>query len=296
MLSRHFKRYSFLPLLVLVFLLSLRTAEACSCAGSSTVLDAFNHSDVVVFVSAVSIEKKEPEKGAAPGRASDNYRGVKSTTMRVEQVFKGTVKVGDKMIFSQGGGGDCIWTFDEKDIGKKFLFYLTRHKNFTRWIASICGRSSHAHHASDDLLYLNNLDKVRNKTRISGTVNFSYGAGESVAGRKIRITGTNGTQELATNDDGVYEIYDLPAGRYFVEPEIPKGWKVGTYSLLSPSLDLDAMESLKKIPIILKANKHALLNITFEKDNGIRGYIYDPLGQPMNGVCLQRHSPKTFTN
>ena len=291
MLSRHLKQYSFLPLFLLIFLLSLRTAEACSCGASPTVLDAFNYSDVVVIVSAVSVEKAEPEKIAPPGQMSDgeNYvDGVKSTSMRVEQVFKGTLKVGDEMVFAQGGGADCIWTFNEGDIGKKFLFYLKRHKDSTRWTAGTCGRSRPVDYAGDDLLYLTNLNKVRNKTRLSGTLRFRYEAGESLAGRKIRIIGTKRTHELKTDDNGVYEIYDLPAGRYFVEPEIPKGWKVGRFWVgYSPSLDRNAKEgSLSKIPIILEANKHAGLDIVFEIDNVIRGHIYDPLGQPMKGVCL----------
>jgi len=287
MLARHLKS----PLFVLIFLLSLRTAEACSCGGAPTVLDSYNRSDVVVIVTAVSIEKAEPKEAAPPGQISDgtNYvDGVKSTSMRVEQVFKGTLKVGDEMIFLQGGGADCIWTFHEKDIGKKFLFYLRRFEESHRWIAGTCGRNKPVEYAADDLLYLNNLDKVRNKTRISGTLRFYYEANESLAGRKIRIIGTKGTQELKTDDNGVYEIYDLPAGRYFVEPEIPKGWKLGRYWLdYSPSVDRKAKDgSLQRIPIILEANRHAALDLVLEIDNVVRGHIYDPSGQPMNGVCL----------
>jgi len=290
--SRHLKRYSVLPLFCLIVLLNVQTAEACSCGGKPTVLDAFNLADVVVVVSAVSVEKAKPEQTAAPGRMSDgtNYvDGVKSTAMRVEQVFKGALKPGDEMIFLQGGGADCIWTFDENDIGKKFLFYLKQHREFARWMAGTCGRSRSIEYAGDDLLYLNNLSKVRNKTRISGTLRFLYdAAGESLAGRKVRITGAKGTVELKTDNDGVYEIYDLPAGRYFVEPEIPKGGKIAQYWVrYSPSLDRNAKElSLPKIPIVLEANRHAALDIMFEIDNAVRGHIYDPLGQPMKDVCL----------
>ena len=288
MSSRPLKPYSLL-LFLFVFLASAQSAEACSCGGSPTVLDSFNWAEVVVVVSAVSVEKAEPEKTAAPGRMSDgeNYvDGVKSTTMRVEQVFKGGLKVGEEMIFGQGGGADCVWTFSEQDIGKKFLFYL-KISPYTPWFAGTCGRSSYVEYKADDLLYLNNLEKVRNKTRISGTIRFRY-EGESLAGRKIRIVGTKGTQELKTDQNGVYEIYDLPAGRYFVEVEIPKGWKIAPYWLrYAPSLDRNAKDaSLQKIPIILEANKHAGLDLLFDVDNVIRGNIYDPLGQPMNGVCL----------
>ena len=291
MLARHVKRYSFLPLFFVIFLLSFRTAEACSCGGKPTVLDAYNFADVVVVVSAVSVEKAKPEQTAAPGRMSDgtNYvDGVKSTAMRVEQVFKGALKPGNEMIFLQGGGADCIWTFSEEDVGKKFLFYLKQHAEFSRWMAGTCGRSRPVEYAGDDLLYLTNLNKVRNKTRISGTVSFRYDAGENLAGRKIRIIGDKRTVELKTDDNGVYEIYDLPAGRYLIEPEIPKGGKIAQYWLRdSPSLDRNAKElSLPKIPIVLEANKHASLDITFDIDNAVRGHIYDPLGQPMKDVCL----------
>ena len=118
---------------------------------------------------------------------------------------------------------------------------------------------------------------------------FHYEAGESFADRKVRIIGPKGTQELKTDSNGVYEIYDLPAGRYFVEPEVPKGWKIAADWLrYSPSVDRNAKElSLPRIPIVLEANKHAGLDIMFEIDNAVRGHIYDPLGQPMKDVCLK---------
>ena len=103
MRSRHLRRYSLLLLLLFIFLLNSRTAEACSCGAAPTVLEAFNFSDIVVVVSVLSVEKATPEQSAAPGRMSDgrNYvDGVKSTTMRVEQVFKGALKVGDEMTFA----------------------------------------------------------------------------------------------------------------------------------------------------------------------------------------------------
>ncbi len=67
-------------------------------------------------------------------------------------------------------------------------------------------------YANDDLLYLNKLGKMRDKTRISGMIIFSGGDTPSAEGRKIRITGANKTQEVKTDEHGVYEIYDLPAG------------------------------------------------------------------------------------
>lgn len=284
-------RLRFLVLLIFVFLASAIAAHACSCGRGPTVLGAYEWAEVVVVVRAVSVEKAEPEKTAPEGQMSngENYvDGVKSTTMRVEQVFKGSAKIGDEMIFAQGGGADCIWTFNEKDIGNKYLFYLKRFGDSTAWVAGTCGRSNNVDHARDDLLYLNNLEKARGRTRISGTIGFAHDTGESVAGRKIQIIGARKQYEVKTDENGVYEIYDVPAGKYEIVPEIPKGWKVARFWLgYSPSfVGMEDRQSLKKIPIILEEKKHAGLDLRLDIDNAIRGYIHDPTGRPMNGVCV----------
>ena len=281
-----------MPLVLAVLLFCAPDASACSCGRERTVLDEYEWADVVVVVKAVAVEKAEPEKTAPPGRMSDgeNYvGGVKSTAVRVERVFKGNLKAGDEMTFGQGGGADCIWTFEEEDVGRRYLFYLKRFGNSAVWIAGTCGRSRGAEYAGDDLLYLDKMDKVRGKTRISGTVYFAGETGESVAGRKIKIVGAGHTYEVKTDENGVYEIYDVPAGRYSVEPELPRGWKVANSWLrYSPSFaGNNGDEATKQITIALADKKHAGLDLRFEVDNAIRGHVYDPSGRPMNGVCLR---------
>jgi hypothetical protein len=180
------------PFLFLAFLGAFQSVYACSCGRHATVLEAYDHADVVIIARAASVEKVGPERTAPNGQMSngrDYVDGVRSTAMRVEQVFKGSLRVGDEMIFAQGGGADCIWTFNEEDIGKRFLFYLKRFKESTVWIAGTCGRSHNVDYAGDDLLYLNNLDKTRGRTRISGTLSFEADTDDTVAGRKIRIAG-----------------------------------------------------------------------------------------------------------
>jgi len=215
--------------------------------------------------------------------------------MVVEKVFKGNLKAGDEMIFGQGGGADCIWTFDEESIDKQFLFYLPIFEDQKMWFASTCGRSRGVDYAIDDLLYLNNLSKVRGKTRISGTIGFEKETDLSVAGRKIRIIGANKTYEVKTNEDGVYEIYDVPAGKYLVEPELPAGWKIDQGWLrYSPSFIGDRVEtgSIKRVPIKLEEKSHAGLNLHFEIDNTIGGRVFDPNGKPMKSVCVQAVNPR----
>ena len=192
-----------IPLLLLSLAAALvcaRAAHACSCAETPTVLDSFERSDVVVVARAVSVEKTE--RAAPKGKMPDgtNYvDGIKSTTMRVERVFKGNLKVGDEMTFAQGGGADCMWTFDEDSVGAQFLFYLRSPRQGGKvWIAGTCGRSNSVEGAADDMLYLDKLDKVRGKTRVSGQVSFENDRDiMSVAGRTLRIKGADKTRVFA---------------------------------------------------------------------------------------------------
>ena len=91
----------------------------------------------------------------------------------------------------------------------------------------VARRSTGIEAATDDLLYLENIAKVRRKTRISGTV----GGGRknriyNVEGKKIRIIGPRKTYETKIDSHGVFEIYYLPAGKYLIKVETPAGWKI----------------------------------------------------------------------
>ena len=67
----------------------------------------------------------------------------------------------------------------------------------------------------DDLLYLENIAKVQGRTRVSGVVD---GDDENAAGQQVRITSKNKSYMATTDKNGVYELYDLPPGRYLTEP------------------------------------------------------------------------------
>lgn len=297
-LQRRFLHYLLLSILLCAFLLSTsQTASACSCGRRSTVLEEFDESDEVVIVRAISVEKVE---------STDEHHyvdNVRSTTMVVEKVFKGNLKVRDEIVFGQGGGADCIWTFDEKSVGHQFLFYLKRpdklagspylpSKDPGLWFAFGCGRSGGLSVVTDDLLYLESIKKVRGKTRISGTIGGWQNPDIDVEGKRIKIIGSKKTYVTKTDKDGVFEIYGLPPGKYFVEPEIPPGWKIDSYWLkFSPSVAefeywKPELKSPKQVEIVLEPKKHAGVNIVFELDNFVRGRVLDPTANPMSRVCV----------
>lgn len=284
-----------LYLLVVGLMIGLlfQEASACSCGPTPNVLDSFEHSKNVVIAKAVALEKVvEGEKTYAVG-------GIRSTKMVVEKVYKGGLKVGDTMSFAQGGGGNCIWTFDEESIGQRYLFYLGEGEEKGLWVAFGCGRSNSIAGAAEDLLYLDNLDKVLGKTRISGRVSFGWNISDeyrpSVEGIDVTIIGNKKEIKLKTDKNGVYEIYDLPPGQYEILPSIPKGWQLSRY-YTNTDLEDGEDEGRNKLMIKLEDKRHASVGLRFDISNSIRGTVFDPNGNVMKGVCLRLYPPTGITS
>jgi hypothetical protein len=294
-MSSHCKQVVFFVLLVCAFLSTSQTTRACSCGPKPTVLDSYDETDVVIIARILTVERAEANQ------AQQYVDGVRSATLRVEKVFKGNVSVRDELVFGQGGGADCIWTFNEKSIGDEVLLYLNSPDKISKrryrpsqdpklWFAGGCGRSGGIDSATDDLLYLEKMSKVRGKTRISGTIGGWQNPDINVDGKKIRIIGEKKTYVTKTNKQGVFEIYDLPPGKYFVEPEMPSGWKIDPYWIkYSPSVAErygEGEPSTKRVEIVLQPKRHAGVDIVFAVDNVVRGKVLGPNGKPLQKVCV----------
>lgn len=154
--------------------------------------------------------------------------------------FKGRLKVRDEIVFGQGGGADCIWTFDEESIGRQYLYYLTRPEKFSEsdrrflplkdhgiWFAFGCGRSTGLARATDDLLYLENISKRRGRTRISGTIGGGfYYPDLDVEGKKIKIIGAKKpTKQRQTKMEYSRSIICRP-GSILLNPKCPPGGRL----------------------------------------------------------------------
>ena len=287
----HFARCLVLPgfSVVLLFVLG-PTALACKCDSPPTVLDACERSDAIVVARVSSIAKVEDNERPRPN-------GIRSVTMIVERVFKGDFKNGDEIVLPQGDGVDCSWIFDKKSDGRRFLFYLRKSEEKSvsdapAWSASKCGRSNELTDATDDLLYLEKLPAVQGKTRISGTIGRWRQPELDVSRKTVKIVGPTRTFETITDDNGVFEIYDLPPGKYFVEPELPAGWKIepvwlkDSPSVVKSQFDSVPLQPLKRVQILLEPKKHARVDIVFTIDNFVRGRVLDPKGNPMPLVCV----------
>lgn len=260
-----------------VLLIAAEISQACSCVASPTVDIAFEQTPNVVILKLQSVEKY------AEGEDGYGYGRVKQSKLIVKKVFKGNLKVGQKLTFAQGGGGDCIWTFEEDEIGAEILFYLWAKPTKEKiWAAFTCSRSGSVKYAAQDLLFLEKVSKVRGKTRLSGMLTqtiFASVEGETssynqLSGRKVIITGNGKKIELQTDENGIFEIYDLPAGNYKITPQ-----KIISYKLAGEENDF--------INVGLQSKSHTEKNISFVIDNRISGKFFDLSGNTLKDVCLK---------
>jgi hypothetical protein len=267
------------------FLFNAGVLHACAIGPKPPVLDAYEDSDVVIIARLVSIQKE-------PGQFDPRYFGdVRSATMIVEKVYKGGVKPREEMVFVQGNGIRCTWTYDDSMIGEKYLLYLQRpERGSSLWQVSgvsdsgVTDRSTSLDDAREDLLYLDNMDKVRGKTRVSGT----YGLDGEAAGRNIQIVGPNRTYHIKTGEDGVFEIYGLPPGRYRMEPEVPTGWMIERRRFDDVQNAMESVEGSPKnqVTFIIKPHRHTTIDLEFVEDEGISGRVFGPSGKPMLDVTV----------
>jgi hypothetical protein len=85
----------------------------------------------------------------------------------------------------------------------------------------------------------------------------------NVAGRKIRIVGASGTYETKTDENGIFEIYDLPPGKYRLEPEIPAGLIIDASWMWHSEAVLRPETTETSVSFQLPPQKHVTLSLGF---------------------------------
>jgi hypothetical protein len=291
-------------LFVLVYVLSPTIANACSCGSRPDTLDEYKSSQVIVTGKIESVHKiREKERDG-------DYDEFASATLVVDKVYKGPVKPGDKLILQQASGADCAFSWSEKSIDTRWLFYLgSPSTEGYEWLSnqginlerrpwyrtSFCGRSTTVASAAVDLAFLDALEKVKGKTRVYGTLSFSDQPDGSVEGIQVRISGANSKFRSKYLKEGYFEIYDLPAGDYIFEVMAPAGWKISLDRFFPDERSIDLLES-PDLPknqrrIRLVKGLHRELTFTLVPDTLIKGKVLSPTGAAMTDVCIAAIKP-----
>ncbi len=258
-----------------ILIVSNIVAHTCSCRPNETVDKEFKKTPNVAVLTLQNVELLN--------KKDDGGGNIWHYTFIVQQTFKGSLKANDKLTF-KNNFSSCGWSFSEESIGTNYLFYLDEKPDKENiWKVSPCSRSGSTIDTADDLLYLENMEKVRNKTRLSGSVEqmvremTAQGMREQrnyLADRIIRIVGNGKEIKLKTGANGVYEIYDLQPGKYKITAE-----KISGYSFTNDGGNSEEVE--------IKANSHTEKDIFYWIRNAIRGKLFDADGKPLKEIHLE---------
>lgn len=269
----------------LLVIAAAKIVSACSCPPPKSVLDAYDAADAVLIVRMVSVKKSEASEPSSPGNVSE-------ATFAVERVYKGNVKVNDKLVFGLAYKLHCPSAFREEDINTQFLFYAQAPKSDQDfWSVINCGRSKAVSLATEDLLYLDNMTKRRGKTRISGKYGDDRNQDVVVAHRRIRIVSDEKAYETFTDEKGFFEIYEVAPGKYRLEPEVPPGWRIDRWFLRLNSSAPAVLKSPKSVQFNVEPKKHISINLGFEPDNVVAGRLVGPKGEPLAKTCAYLRRP-----
>ena len=215
-------------------------AKACSCFSWPSPCDAYRAADAV-FVGTVAgseyvADLFRDRLTDASGKPMTTVYGGWKSRVRIERVYKG--KPVEEIVLALDGATSC-------GIGKgpvegaKLLLYANYNQELKLWTAPTgCGRSL-GWPADEDRFFLDQLPRSFERTRVAGRLTlFDRSATTPLAKTKVVVTGRGQTFEVETNENGFYEIYDLPKGAYTLRPAAPSDLKLNLYNLigLTPSI------------------------------------------------------------
>lgn len=209
-------------ILTAFFILSTSVTSSFSqlteCGYNATPCEAYANADAI-FIGKVT--KIIPETIEIWQRDKDYDQ---TANIAIEKIYKGIE--GNSVVLHQLGRKNAPKFIS----GSRYLFYANFDRATKKWEVKPCGRTRMANYVQDDLRYLNSLPASARKTRIAGEVvryetdsENPQGTTERLASIKVKIIGAGKEYEAVTDENGFYEVYDVPAGKYIIQPNIPNG-------------------------------------------------------------------------
>lgn len=185
----------------------------CTCGETTYPCVEFNK-ETVIFIGRVIESSKE----------SANKEERKILNIKVSEGFRG-VKNGDIIKIAEFN-----YCSEMLVPGIDYLIYTNKHENGLYDI-SMCSRTRPVSEAQDDLAFLRNLDKVKQSSVFGRAEVYFKRDGEQLGITRmipnVQIKVFNDTHSFIgkTDESGLYEITDVPPGKYQVEAIVPEGYK-----------------------------------------------------------------------
>lgn len=163
-------------------------------------------------------------------------------------------------------------------VGSKLLLYVLYDKEGKVWLGDgYCGRSGYSR--QEDLYYLNGLPKTLTQTIITG--NFrrfedkpdkNRKRSEILANSKLTISSKTNSYNLTTDENGNYQIYDLPPDTYEITPETLEGLIIRFPIYYGFGGVIEAVSNKSKsVTVDLKENRCVGVSFVFKTDTSVSG-------------------------
>jgi hypothetical protein len=197
--------------LLLTLFIGLENVYACMYGPPyKTVCEVYNEANSVIIGKIIELKNENA------------YQQV--VKIKVNKTFKGEKK---KEIILYQPLSTCDWDFSDSE-GETLLLYLHKNKKTGRYSAIPGGMGGRVEKENENLYWLNNLPKSLKRTRISGTVELyqdePFEFVNYVIGTKIKIFNDKNSYEVFADKNGVYELWDIPIGKYKITPSFPKDY------------------------------------------------------------------------
>lgn len=229
---------------LLTLFINLESVYACSYGPPyKTVCEAYNEANSVIIGKIIELKNESA------------YQQV--VKIKVNKTFKGEKR--EEIILHQSLS-TCDWDLSDSE-GEALLLYLYKNKKTGIYSAMAQGMGGRIENENENLYWLNNLPKSLKRTRVSGTlklyqdnpfefINYAIGA-------KVRIFNDKNSYEVLTDKNGVYEVWDLPVGKYKIIPKFPKEY-VLNFSLSRGLIDFreisDVQVDTEDFTVVIQKN------------------------------------------
>ncbi len=265
-----------LPAALVMTVSSCVSLRACICLSHTSPCGAYLSADLVLVGLVTQVDPFIP---AEPFH-------LQRTVVAVERGYKG-IKAGETLEIHQPSH-DCAPRF--KQAGR-YLLYVTRSSSGKYWEVRGCGRSGVVERAADDLRFLNALPGSLDRSRLSGTLEHyddTPDKGFSLVGAlghtKVHITGKR-KLVLETDENGVFEAYDLPAGKYTITLEIPAGLKL-RFPMAFIGSDFKVSSDRRSVTVRLYSNMCSGCDFVLSSDTSLSGRVMTSDGVPRKDICV----------
>lgn len=268
-----------------------RIVLACSCAEPGPVPCGELSPTSVVFVGTVeTIENPPPDFDQAASSVdmrSVDQSGYARYHFRVDEKISGT-QTTDIDVFSGRGGSDCSYHFEK---GQQYLVFPYKSDD-GRLMATICSETRPVELGQPKLAVLRAMrdhqpvaslyGSMRNVQQPYGSVSDDY-YGKPVADTRMILRSDKNTLEAKTDANGNYAFFDVPAGKYHVEADLPQHFEIAQTILCEPVP-----------PIDLPQNACYEHDVEVLPTGRIRGRVIGPDGNALSYASVELYRPSRY--